>query len=135
MLFSDGMAVVLVVNDDKDMLSMYEAALQAMGHQPVTKKSVEAGADTVRQVGAQALIVDLQAPDEHEFGLRVIEDVRADPEVHDLPIILATGAAVEAGALRERLEAYSVPVLIKPFPIATLEKHLNALLEMPLADE
>jgi two-component system sensor histidine kinase ChiS len=123
------MAVVLVVNDDRDMLEMYESALQAMGHEPIIKMTMEAGPETVRQVGAEALLVDLQAPDEDEFGLRVIHEVRQDPELRDLPIILATGAADGIDSLRERLKPLNVPVLIKPFPLATLEKHLQAILD------
>jgi DNA-binding response OmpR family regulator len=63
------MAVVLVVNDDRDLLDMYADALQAMGHEAVTKESIDADPQTVRQVGGDALLVDLQTPDEDEFGL------------------------------------------------------------------
>jgi DNA-binding response OmpR family regulator len=122
------MAVVLVVNDDRDMLDMYADALQAMGHEAVTKEAIDAGPETVRQVGAHALLVDLQAPHEKEFGLRVIQEVREDPEIGDLPIILATGATDELPSLQERLEALKVPVLIKPFPISVLEEQLQAAL-------
>ena len=125
------MAVVLVVNDDRDMLDMYEEALQAMGHEPVTKESVDAGPETVRQVGADALLVDLQAPNEGEFGLRVIQEVREDPEMRNLPIILATGATEELHSLHEQLEALEVPVLIKPFEMSALEEKLHAALVKP----
>jgi CheY-like chemotaxis protein len=123
------MAVVLVVNDDRDMLDLYESVLLSMGHEPVTKAAMDAGAETVRQVGADALVVDLQSPDENDFGLRVIQEVRQDPEIRNLPIILATGAADEIDSLRERLEPLNVPVLIKPFPIDTLEEHLKTILD------
>ena len=75
------MAVVLVVNDDRDMLDMYESVLQAMGHQPITKVAIHVGPETVREVGADALLVDLEAPEEAEFGLRLIQEVRQDPEL------------------------------------------------------
>ena len=122
------MAVVLVVNDDRDLLETYAEALRAMGHEPVTKEAIVAGPEMVRQVGADALLVDLQAPDEDEFGLRVIQEVREDPEIGDLPIILATGATNDLGSLHERLEALEIPVLIKPFPISALEEKLQAVL-------
>ena len=123
------MAVVLVVNDDRDVLDVYESLLQSMGHEPITKMTVETGPETVRQVRAEALLVDLQAPDDDEFGLRVIQAVRADPEIRELPIILATAASGEIHSLRERLEPLNVPVLIKPFPIETLEQQLQAILD------
>ena len=122
------MAVVLVINDDRHMLDVYTSLLESMGHEPVTKEAVDSGAETVRQVGADALLVDLQAPDEDEFGLRVIEEVRGDPQIRDLPIILATGAADGIDALRRRLGPLNVPVLIKPFPLETLEEQLQTIL-------
>lgn len=63
------MAVVLVVNDDGDLLDTYEAMLVAMGHEPVTKLTLASGPETVREVGADALVVDLERADEDEFGI------------------------------------------------------------------
>ena len=125
------MAVVLVINDDRDMLEMYHEILQAMGHEPVTKESIDAGPESVRKVGADALLVDLQAPHEGEFGLRVIQGVREDPEIGNLPIILAPGATEELHSLHERLRALEVPVLIKPFAVEALEEKLQAALVKP----
>ena len=98
------MAVVLVVNDDNDTLDMYESVLIALGHEPVTKETVASGPETVRDVGADALVVDLQRPDEDQYGLRIIEDLRADEETRAIPIILCTGAvdAVECGSASAR---------------------------------
>ena len=123
------MAVILVVNDDRDMLDVYESMLQAMGHQPITKIATHTGPETVREVGADALVVDLEAPDEAEFGLRLIQEVRQDPDLEDLPIILATAAKERVGRRRDLFEALEVPVLIKPFAIDTLEEKLRAVLD------
>lgn len=123
-----GMAVVLVVNDDGDLLDIYEAVLAAMGHEPVTKLTIESGPETVREVGADARVVDLQAADEGHFGLRIIEEVRSDPELRGFPIILCSGAAESIHPLRERLAELNVPVVLKPFPIEVLEQQLKETL-------
>lgn len=123
------MATVLVVNDDRDMLDMYESMLQAMGHRPITMVAIHTGPETVREVGADVLLVDLEAPDEAEFGLRLIREVRGDPELEDLPIILATGARERVGLHRDLFDALGVPVLIKPFSINALEEQLRAALD------
>ena len=123
------MAIVLVVNDDRDTLATYEDVLESLGHEPVAKETIDSGPETVREVGADALLVDLQAPDDDQFGLRIIEEVRSDPAISDLPIILATGAAENVDTLRERLDPLDVPVIVKPFSIETLEQHLRAVLD------
>jgi DNA-binding NtrC family response regulator len=124
-----GMAVILVVNDDADMLDTYEAFLREMGHQPVTKISVASGPETVREIKPDALVVDLQLADEKQHGLRIIEEVRGDPELGALPIVLCTGAAAEVGPLTSRLRALDVPVVLKPFKADHLEETLTRALE------
>ena len=122
------MAIVLVVNDDGDLLDTYEAGLAAMGHEPVTKLTINSGPETLREVGADALVVDLQVADEGHFGLRIIEEVRSDPDLRDFPIILCSGAAEDIDPLRQRLAELNVPVVLKPFPIEVLEQQLQATL-------
>ena len=82
----------------------------------------------MREVGADALVVDLQAADEGHFGLRIIEELRGDPEMRDFPIILCSGAAESVHRLRERLAALNVPIVLKPFDVEVLEQQLQATL-------
>ena len=124
-----GMAVILVVNDDADMLDTYEAFLGEMGHRAVTKVTVASGPETVREVKPDALVVDLQLADEKQSGLRIIEEVRGDPELAALPIVLCTGAAAEVGPLTSRLRELDVPVVLKPFNADHLEETLTRALE------
>jgi CheY-like chemotaxis protein len=122
------MAVVLVLNDERTMLDVYKAVLSELGHEAITKTSVSSGPETVRDVGAQALLVDLMRPSEDAFGLRIIEEVRRDPELHELPVILCTAAPEEVQPLLGRLEQLDVPVLIKPFEVAQLDQVLRGAL-------
>jgi CheY-like chemotaxis protein len=122
------MAMVLVVNDDRDMLDMYEALIRQIGHEVVTETIVESGPEAVRAVKADALVVDLQRPDERDYGLRLIEEVRAHPDVSAIPIILCTGAVEQIGPLMPRLQSLHVPVLPKPFRAEELEQALASAL-------
>jgi CheY-like chemotaxis protein len=122
------MAIVLVVNDDRDMLDLYAALIQQIGHEVITETVVESGPEVVRAVNADALVVDLRRPDDREYGMRLIEEVRADPEVSDIPIILCTGAIEQIEPLRPRLESLQVPVLPKPFHASELEQALASAL-------
>ncbi len=123
------MATVLVINDDADMLDTYESLLQSMGHKPVTKMTVTSGPHTVREVGADALLVDLQSPSEDAYGVRIIEELRSDPRTREVPIILCTGAPETVRPLIRRLDELGVPVLIKPFAVDDLEAKLLSALQ------
>ena len=119
------MAVILVINDDADMLDLYQAFIQDMGHVPVTKMAVESAPETIREIDPDALLVDLRRPDEDEYGLRVIEELRADPELKALP----TAGAQEVRPLLQRLDLLDVPVVLKPFTTEELERTLTAAIE------
>lgn len=123
------MAVILVVNDDADMLDTYEAVLREMGHQAVTRITVASGLETVREIKPDALVVDLQLADGTRPGLRIIEEVRCDPELAALPIVLCTGAVADVGPLTSRLRELDVPVVLKPFKADHLEETLTRALE------
>lgn len=123
------MAVVLVIDDDRDLLEAYQDVIRQLGHEPVTKLAVHSGADTVREARAHALVVDLERPDEKDFGLRVVEEVRADPELREIPIIVCTGAAEpRLRPVRSRLIELGVPVLPKPFTLEEFEAALDNML-------
>jgi CheY-like chemotaxis protein len=123
------MAVVLVVNDDHDMLGLYEVIIREIGYEVVTETIVESGPAAVSAVRADALVVDLRRPDEVDYGLRLIEEVRADPEVGSIPIILCTGAVEQIVPLLPRLKKLKVPVLPKPFHASDLERTLASALQ------
>lgn len=123
------MALVLVVDDDADMLDTYESLLLSMGHEPVTRRTLASGPDSVREVGADALLVDLQRPNEDAYGVRIIEQLRRDPRTSKVPIILCTGAAEAVRPLIRRLDELGVPVVLKPFEIRELEETLRSALE------
>ena len=123
------MAVVLVINDDHDLLEAYQEMIRQLGHEPVTKLAARSGAETVREARAQALVVDFERPDESDFGLRVVEQVRADPELRELPIIVCTGAPdARLRPVRSRLTELGVPVLPKPFTLQEFESALENML-------
>ncbi len=125
------MALVLVVNDDVDMLKVYQAALEGMGHRAMPRIDLEPGPEVVIESGAEAVIVDLQAKADAESGLHAIEALRKHPRTRDVPVILSTGAVREAERLRGRLASLSVPVLIKPFQIETFEQLVAEVLPPP----
>jgi CheY-like chemotaxis protein len=119
------MARILVINDDDAILDTYEAVIRGLGHEPVTKATASSGPEIVQDVAADALIVDLQRPDEEEYGLRIIEELRAAPKMQAFPIVLATGAGPDLQPILPRLERLEVEVLRKPFEIEDLESVLS----------
>lgn len=61
-------------------------------------------------------------------GVRIIEELRALPEMRNFPIVLCTGAADDVVPLVSRLQLLDVPVVIKPFELAEFEQTLSRAL-------
>lgn len=122
-------AVVLVVNDDRDMLDLYAAVLEEMGHRAVLRIDAEPEPETVLAEGAQAVVIDLQAEADRLAGLHAIERLRSHPETQAVPIVLATAASPEEiRPIAKRLQSLGVPVLIKPFELDQLRDVLGKVL-------
>jgi CheY-like chemotaxis protein len=122
------MARILVINDDDTVLDTYEAVIVGMGHEPVTKVTAASGPEAVRDVGADALIVDLQRPEEQDYGLRIIQELREQAETRAFPIVLATGAGPDLQPVLARAKSLDVEVVRKPFRIERLEAAIHSSL-------
>lgn len=66
----------------------------------------------------RAPVVALRRPDESHYGVRAIEEIRAEPELNTFPIALCTGVEEQLALMLERLGTLRVPVLRKPFDMA-----------------
>ena len=122
------MARILIINDDDSIMDAYEAVVRGMGHEPITKEVAASGPEAVRDSQADALIVDLQRPEEDEYGLRIIEELRAQHETRAFPIVLATGAGAALEPMLHRLQNLAIEVVRKPFQIEDLESAIDSSL-------
>jgi CheY-like chemotaxis protein len=122
------MSVVLVVNDDRDMLEVYEALLSGMGHRAVPRLELAPEPEEVVQAQADAVVIDLQADAHPVAGLEVIEALRRHPATGKIPIVLSTGAVTAVKPLAKRLAQLDVPILIKPFASEEFEQVVRRVL-------
>jgi two-component system, sensor histidine kinase len=121
----DQQQTILVVEDDADIRAIVQRLFIAKGYR------VRAAADgitafTYAHHEAPALVVlDLGLPGQD--GWSVARELRADPNLENVPIIAITAYGVRA-AIRAALAAGCQMVICKPFALATLEDAVDALL-------
>lgn len=86
---------VLIIDDDQDIVRMFSRMLQALPHPPQTRKAYSAneGLALMQQQRPDVIILDLLMPEVDGFEL--IQCMKSDPDLADIPIILASarGAA------------------------------------------
>jgi CheY-like chemotaxis protein len=103
------MARILVIEDDPDLSFIYKTALTREGHDVVAAKHVREALVLLTNTSFDLIILDMNMPDAP--GVRVIEFVRDDVRLRDIPI-----AVISANEnWRERTEQLGVTrFLTKP---------------------
>jgi DNA-binding response OmpR family regulator len=107
---------VLVVEDDPSVRGLLQTLLVAEGYEVATASDGLAGLVKLSSLHPALVLLDLMMPD--LGGLRVLEEMRADPELAEIPVIVVTGMLDAIPALERELGTDSV--FAKPFGVAEL---------------
>jgi DNA-binding response OmpR family regulator len=109
-------ARVLVVEDDPSVRGLLQTLLVSEGYDVSTASDGLAGLVKANASHPQLILLDLMMPD--LGGVRVLEELRGDPELADIPVIVVTGKLDAVPSLRSLLGDDNV--FAKPFGVAEL---------------
>ena len=116
------MTNILIIEDDKNMAEMERDFLEGSGYIPHVAKNGEEALKIMNNVNVDAIILDVNLPEEDGFSLcRKLRDLT------DSPIIFATGRDDDADIVRG-LGLGADDYLVKPFRGTVLIAHLKAQL-------
>ena len=127
------MARVTVVNDNPEFLELIREILESDRFEATTIDGDQADAlDRIRASRPDVLMIDLRLGRDGLHGWRVAQEVRRDPELDGVPILVCSG---DVFALRD-IEAdlatsKHVAALEKPFSIDQLTDTIDELLAEP----
>jgi CheY-like chemotaxis protein len=122
------MAHVLVVDDDPDIRMLLDLVLRLEGHSVTTASGGEPALEVLRggdlSCRVPVVVLDVQMPDLD--GWQVLEAMRADDALRDVPVMMCTVRASAADLARgwaAGCDAYQS----KPFDLATISAEISAL--------
>ena len=107
---------VLVVEDDPSVRGLLQTLLSAEGYQVATASDGLAGLVKASSQPPALVLLDLMMPD--LGGVRVLEEMRDDPELAQVPVIVVTGKLDAIASMRELLGEDNV--FLKPFAVREL---------------
>ena len=113
-----------MIDDDPDIRTLLEIALERGGHAVVLAPSGTAGLEALRAAdrAPPVVVLDVQMPDID--GFHVHEQIRADPSLQDTAVILCTVQVDHRDiGWANGCDAY----LTKPFDIDELEAEISRL--------
>ena len=116
-------AKVLVVEDDPSVRGLLHTLLTGEGYEVATASDGLAGLVKASSSKPDLMLLDLMMPD--LGGIRVLEELREDPTMSDIPVIVVTGKLEAVGPLRELLGEGNV--FVKPFGVTELLERVAAV--------
>ncbi len=103
---------ILVVDDEPDLLELVRDTLEMAGYTVITASDGEEGLKSITEDSPDLVILDIKMP--KIDGMQVLERVRKNPRLNELPIIMLTSLKGE-GIIREAREVGANDYIVKPF--------------------
>ncbi|MDA8217997.1 MAG: response regulator [Dehalococcoidales bacterium] len=97
-----GTAKILVVDDDPDIIQAIQIVLESQDYEVLTAVNGEEGLERVKRDKPDALVLDLLMP--KKDGFAVLRELKEDPRMAKLPILVLTSVREEASRRRYQLE-------------------------------
>ncbi|KAB0681847.1 response regulator [Aureimonas leprariae] len=118
---------VMIVEDNELNMKLFRDLIEAHGYATIQTRNGLTAVDLARQHRPDLILMDIQLPE--ISGLDVTRDLKADPELHRIPVIAVTAFAMKGDEERMRqggCEAYiSKPISVTKF-IETIKSFLDA---------
>jgi DNA-binding response OmpR family regulator len=122
---------ILIADDDPDIVEAMKVVLEASGFEVQTAPNGQECLRKLRQSKPDLLILDVMMTSETE-GFHVAYEIRQDPKVRDLPILMLTAIEQKSGfKFSPKDDGDYLPVedyVTKPVEPGELIKRINALL-------
>jgi DNA-binding response OmpR family regulator len=119
-----GMARILVIDDEPDVVLLCHVNLEHAGHQVIEAGDGRRGLDLARSELPDAIVLDLMLPALDGFG--VLEELGDDATTRELPVIVLSAKTLRED--RDRcLRAGAVAYLTKPFSPIELTQIVSSI--------
>ena len=120
------MAKILVVEDNALNIKLFCDLLAAHGHEPQAVTDSRQAIDAAHEFAPDLVITDIQLP--HVTGLDLIQMMRADRRLADVPIMAVTAYAARGD--EERIRAAGAQAYVsKPISVMRFAQTVDRLLE------
>jgi len=119
---------VLVIDDEAVIGDVLRYAFRANGHQTMFAVDGELGLVAAREERPDAIVLDLIMP--HRNGYDVLDDLRRDATMDDVPILILTAVTLSRD-LNKCLAFGADRVMTKPFDPRDVAAAVDELLSTP----
>jgi two-component system response regulator MtrA len=119
-------ALIVVADDDVDIRDLVEFKLSTLGHEIVTVADGSSAVDACRATRPDLAVLDVMMPG--LTGLEAVRELRSNPALKDIPVILLTARAQQSD-VQTGFDCGADDYITKPFSPKDLANRVEALLE------
>ena len=91
----EGKAKILVVDDEPDAVEFVKTVLEEAGYEVVSASNGVQGLEKAQAELPNLIILDVQMPEKDGFA--TFGDLRRDPQLKEIPVIMLTGVGEKVG--------------------------------------
>ena len=86
---------VLVIDDEMDTVVYMETLLQDNGYETVSANNGQEGLEKAKSENPDLVVLDVSMPE--KSGMRFFKEIKSDPKLESIPIVIVTGVTGFAG--------------------------------------
>ncbi|MDD2922004.1 MAG: response regulator, partial [Anaerolineales bacterium] len=124
---------ILVADDRPDNVTLLTRYLEYEGYECVAARDGLEALDKTRDEHPDLVLLDVDMP--HKDGFTVLEEVRADPSVSYIPIIILTAARLDSSDVQSGLNLGADDYVTKPFDRHELMARIRTKLRVKEAED
>lgn len=117
--------LILVADDQDNMRTTVQRVLKFEGYETVMAANGRAALDILEDRAVDLVLLDINMP--IVDGIGVVEEMKANPRLSAVPIVMSTGSMDASHVLRCKVLGVS-DYLVKPYKIADLLKRVQMVL-------
>jgi DNA-binding response OmpR family regulator len=117
--------LIVCADDDEDILSLVALRLERAGYEVEKVRDGDAALATIRSRRPALVVLDVMMP--RRGGLEVLKELRADPGLREIKVIMLS-ARVQEPDVERGMAAGADAYLLKPFKFADLVDKVGELL-------
>ncbi|MEX0706170.1 MAG: response regulator [Nitriliruptoraceae bacterium] len=123
---------VLVVDDEPDVLLLCRVNLEFEGYEVIEAADGEQALERIRQDRPDVVLLDVMMP--RKDGWQVLTEVKEDPELREIPIVMLTAKVQDQDQIRG-WSAGAADYITKPFSPLALSQVLQDVLSTTPEEE
>ncbi len=119
---------ILVVDDEPEILGVFTLILNAAGYDVLTASTGQHGLQLAREKRPDLVLLDVLLPDLN--GMEVCKQIKSDPDLRDVFVVLISGGATNAAHKVEGLESGADDYMVKPLDPEELLARIRTIMRL-----